>query len=115
MLRATYREHVLAEARHTVRMEGNHYFPPDSVSHDLLHKSRTRTLCPWKGIARYYDLRVDDDDESDVGWVYHHPSPVARRIKGHMAFSPGVLVEGEDEDAPPRFSARLRDVFGKRR
>ncbi|MGH3907069.1 MAG: DUF427 domain-containing protein [Pseudonocardiaceae bacterium] len=114
MLRATYRGHVLAETPRTVRLEGNHYFPPDSLRADLLDKSRTRTLCPWKGIARYYNLRLDDQVAADVGWVYHHPSPLARRIKDHMAFCPGVVIEGEPDQQPPRLSTRLRRLFGTR-
>lgn len=112
MLRATYRGHVLAEAPRTVRLEGNHYFPPDSLRDDLFDTSRTRTLCPWKGIARYYTLHLDDGIEPDVGWVYHHPSPLARRIKDHMAFGPAVVIEGEPDDKAPGLRTRLRGLFG---
>ncbi|WP_199432670.1 DUF427 domain-containing protein [Qaidamihabitans albus] len=42
---------VLAEAPHTVRIEGNHYFPPETVKQQQLSRSRMKTLCPWKGIA----------------------------------------------------------------
>jgi uncharacterized protein (DUF427 family) len=97
MLRATWNGQVLAEAPRTVRVEGNHYFPPESLRRECLVASATKTLCPWKGMARYYTVTTDDDVSPDAGWYYPHPSPLARRIKNHVAFGPGVRVEGERE------------------
>ncbi|TDD55240.1 DUF427 domain-containing protein [Saccharopolyspora elongata] len=106
MLRAIYRGKVLAEAPRTVRVEFNHYFPPDSVNREHLGESPTRTICPWKGIAHYYNLLTDDDVESDGAWYYPHPTLLARRIKGHVAFGVGVRIEGEPEDADDRASGK---------
>ncbi len=62
-----------------------------------LVRSRTRTLCPWKGLASYYDLTTGQVTRNDIAWYYPHPSPMARRIKYHVAFYPEVTVHGEPE------------------
>ncbi len=93
MITATFNGTVIAEAESTVMVEGNHYFPPDSSRREHLGDSRTRSLCPWKGIARYYDVVVDGIELSDAAWYYPHPSPFARRIRGHVAFWNGVEVQ----------------------
>lgn len=66
MLRAVYRGRVLAKAPRTVRLEGNHYFPPESLTEELFATSGTKTLCPWKGIAQYYNLTDGNDFVADV-------------------------------------------------
>lgn len=99
MVRAVWNGAVLAEAEDTVRLEGNHYFPPESVNREYYTASPTRTICPWKGVARYYNVVVDGEVNPDAGWYYPHPSPLARKIKNHVAFWHGVvLVEGRPEE-----------------
>lgn len=84
---------MLAEADTTVIVEGNHYFPPETVDFTRLRLTQARSLCVWKGVARYYDAVVDGDVNHSAGWTYRHPSPLARRIRDHVAFWNGVLVE----------------------
>lgn len=100
MLRAVWNGIVLAETPRTVRVEGNHYFPPGSVKTEYLAESRTKTLCPWKGLASYYNLTSDRGGALDIAWYYPHPSPLARRIRNHVAFYPEVRIEGEPEPRP---------------
>lgn len=100
MLRAVWNGAVLAEAPRTVRIEGNHYFPPESLNREYLSRSRLRSLCPWKGLASYYTVTVGDAVNRDAAWYYPHPSPLARRIRNHVAFWNGVRVEGEPEPDP---------------
>jgi uncharacterized protein (DUF427 family) len=100
MLRAVVNGIVLAEAAHTVRVEGTHYFPPESVNKQQLAKSRMKSLCPWKGIASYYHLAGYDETLRNIAWYYPHPSPLARRIKNHVAFNGLVTVEGHPEPQP---------------
>lgn len=100
MLRAVWNGIVLAEAPRTVRLEGTDYFPPGSVNRKYFAKSRTKTLCPWKGLASYYDVTAEHGTLTDVAWYYSHPSPLARRIKNHVAFYPEVTIEGEPERRP---------------
>ncbi len=101
MLRAVGNGTVIAEARRTVIVEGNHYFPPESLHRQYLTPSRTRSLCFWKGVARYYSLEAGGLTNPDAAWYYPKPSPLARKIKGHVAFWQGVRVEGTPEPEAP--------------
>lgn len=93
MVRAIYDGQVLAESDDTVVVEGNHYFPPDSLTPGVLLDSPTRTLCFWKGQATYHSLAVGEGVVPDAAWSYPQPWPLARRIAGHVAFGPQVRVE----------------------
>jgi uncharacterized protein (DUF427 family) len=99
MLRAIWNGAVIAEAPRTVRLEANHYFPPESVNREYLRNSKTTTICAWKGLARYYHVVVNGDVNPDAAWYYSKPSPLARKIKDHVAFWNGVIVEGKSEPA----------------
>lgn len=93
MTRAVWNGVVVAEAPRTVVVEGNHYFPPESVRREYLVDSPTRSLCFWKGMARYYTLEVDGIVLPDAAWYYPKPTFLARRIKNHVAFWGGVRIE----------------------
>lgn len=93
MYRAIWNGVVLAESDTTRRVEGNTYFPNDSVRWDYLTESTTHTICPWKGRASSYHVVVDGEACPDAAFVYPHPSPLARKIRGHVAFRGGVAVE----------------------
>jgi uncharacterized protein (DUF427 family) len=83
---------VVAKSGDTQRVEGNHYFPPDSVNWDLLERSDHTSFCPWKGQASYYDVVVDGRRLPAAAWTYETPSDAARHIKGYLAFWHGVKV-----------------------
>ena len=93
MARAIWNNAVLAESDATVVVEGNHYFPPDSIAPLYLRPSQTHTVCGWKGTASYYDLAVGSDVKADAAWYYPDPLPAAANIKGYVAFWKGVQVE----------------------
>jgi uncharacterized protein (DUF427 family) len=112
MTRAVWNGAVLAEAPRTVRVEGNHYFPPESVNREFFVDSPTTTLCPWKGLARYYTLTAGDAVNPDAAWYYPHPSPLASRIKNHVAFWNGVRIEGEPEGLRRGLRDRLPTWLG---
>lgn len=97
MLRAVWNGTVIAEAPRTVVVEGTRYFPPEALHREYVSESQSRSLCFWKGLARYYDVTVDGRTNPNAAWYYPHPSPLARRIKDHVAFSQGITVEGEPE------------------
>jgi uncharacterized protein (DUF427 family) len=97
MMRAVWHGAVIAEAPRTRVVEGNHYFPPESLREEYLSNSALRTLCPWKGVARYLTITVDGATNPRAAWYYPHPSPLARRIKNHVAFWYDVTVEGTQE------------------
>ncbi|MBT2419381.1 DUF427 domain-containing protein [Streptomyces sp. ISL-22] len=97
MMRAVWNGAVLAEAERTVVVEGNHYFPPESLHRDYFAESRTKSLCFWKGLARYYTITVDGQVNANAAWYYPHPTPLAKKIKNHVAFWNGVTVEAPPE------------------
>lgn len=89
---ATWNGTVIADSDNTVVVEGNHYFPPESVRTQYLKASTTTSRCPWKGLANYYSLFVDGKTNEDAAWYYPEPSDAAAAIKGHVAFWNGVQV-----------------------
>ena len=89
---ATWNGAVLAQSDETVVVEGNHYFPPDSVNRDLFEEVDQTSVCPWKGTASYYDVVVDGDRNAGAAWYYPQPKDAAAEIKDHVAFWKGVEV-----------------------
>jgi uncharacterized protein (DUF427 family) len=83
---------VVASAEQTTKLEGNHYFAPDTVTWDLLEPSSETSVCPWKGVATYYDVVVDGTRYPAAAWTYADPSQAAAHIKDHVAFWRGVKV-----------------------
>jgi len=94
MAKAVWNGAVIAESDATVVVEGNHYFPPESVQRAFLQPSEHHTVCPWKGTASYYHLEVDGKRNPDAAWYYPEPFDAAREIAGRIAFWKGVRVEG---------------------
>jgi uncharacterized protein (DUF427 family) len=90
--RAFVGDSVVAESDDTTEVEGNQYFPPQAVEWDLLESSEHTSVCPWKGVASYYDVIVDGRRLPAAAWTYKTPSPAARHIAGHVAFWRGVGV-----------------------
>jgi uncharacterized protein (DUF427 family) len=88
---ATWNDTVIADSDDTVVVEGNHYFPLDAVSAELL-PSDTHTVCPWKGTASYYSIKVGDSVNTDAAWFYPEPKDAATEIEGRVAFWHGVVV-----------------------
>lgn len=90
MVEARWNGTVIASSADTVVVEGNHYFPTDSVNAALLRPSKTTTLCPWKGTAHYYSLHVAGAENADAAWYYPDPKAKAENIRGRIAFWRGV-------------------------
>jgi uncharacterized protein (DUF427 family) len=82
----------LAESDETIVVEGNHYFPPDSIIREYFRESDKHTTCPWKGLASYYDVVVDGKVNKDAAWYYLTPKEAARQITAYVAFWKGVQV-----------------------
>lgn len=85
-MKAVLDDATLAESDDTVVVEGNHYFPPESLNEEYLESSDHTTMCPWKGEAQYYDVVVGDVRKEDVAWHYPDPSDAASEIEDHVAF-----------------------------
>jgi len=86
MIKVVYKDKVIAESNNTVQVEGNHYFPRDSVKAGSLEDSNLTTTCPWKGTAQYYHLNIDGEKIQDMVWYYPEPSDEAKSIKNMLAF-----------------------------
>ncbi len=93
MARAIWNGKVIAESVTFEIVEGNVYFPPESVVKEHLRPSATHTTCGWKGLASYYDVTVDGQTNRDAAWFYPTPKEAAKNITGHVAFWKGVTVE----------------------
>ena len=91
-MKATWNGEVIAESNDTVVVEGNHYFPIDSVKPGVLSDSATTSVCPWKGTASYYTVSAGGGQNADAAWYYPTPKDAAKEITGHVAFWKGVAV-----------------------
>ena len=95
-MKAVWNGVVIAESEKTIVVEGNHYFPPDSVNRECLENSTRQSTCPWKGQANYYSIRVDGKVNRDAAWYYPAPKPAAEQIKDY--------ARGEKPNSPRAFS-----------
>ena len=91
-MKAIWKGKVLAESDNTIVVEGNHYFPPDSIKPEFFEDSGTSSVCPWKGKASYKNIRINGDTNKDAAWFYPEPRPEAKQIAGYFAFWKGVDV-----------------------
>ncbi len=93
MARAIWNGVILAESDDTVVIEGNHYFPPESIDRQFFKPSDHTSICPWKGEAAYYHVEAGGEINQDAAWYYGDPKPAAAEIAGRIAFWKGVKVE----------------------
>ena len=93
MPKAVWNGTVIAESNDTIVVEGNHYFPPETINEEYFAPSQAHTMCPWKGVASYYDVVVDGEVNRGGAWYYPDPSAAAADIKDYVAFWRGVRVE----------------------
>jgi uncharacterized protein (DUF427 family) len=91
-VKAIWNETVLAESDRTTVVEGNHYFPPETINSEYFRTSETHTICGWKGTASYYTIVVDGKQNPDAAWYYPQTKDAAKNIEGYVAFWKGVEV-----------------------
>ncbi len=91
-MKAIWNNVKLAESDRTIVVEGNYYFPPDSVRKQYFTESATHTTCPWKGVASYLDIVVEGQTNADAAWYYPEPKEATSEIKNYVAFWKGVEV-----------------------
>lgn len=91
-MKATWNGEVIAESDDTIVIEGNHYFPENSVKEEFLCKSDHHTFCPWKGTASYYTLEVDGEKNENAAWYYPDAKEGAKQMENRVAFWKGVEV-----------------------
>ncbi|MEM6766297.1 MAG: DUF427 domain-containing protein [Bacteroidota bacterium] len=91
-MKAIWNGKVIAESDKTVVIEGNHYFPKESIKSEYFKNSNLNTTCPWKGLASYYSVEIDGELNEDAAWYYPEPKAAAAAIKDHIAFWRGVEI-----------------------
>lgn len=91
-MKAIWNGAVLAESDATIVVEGNHYFPADSINREYFAESPTQTICGWKGTASYYNVVVNGETNKDAAWFYPETKDAAKEIEGRVAFWKGVQV-----------------------
>jgi len=105
MYQAVWNDVVLAESEQTIRVEGNHYFPPQSLNSAYFADTSLTSQCAWKGTATYYTLTVDGQKNTNAAWKYPNPTPAAEKIRDYVAFSNGVRVVKVQQDGERRENA----------
>lgn len=93
MPKAIWNGTVIAESDRTEVVEGNHYFPPETIKQEYFKPSSKHSTCPWKGVASYYSIEVDNQVNQDAAWYYPETKSAAKNIEGYVAFWRGVKVE----------------------
>jgi len=91
-MKAVWKNNILAESGETIVIEGNHYFPPDSIKWENFEKTDHTTVCPWKGNAVYYNIKAGNEVNTNAAWSYPEPKEAAKEIAGYVAFYPSVEV-----------------------
>ena len=92
-MKAIWNGEVIAESNETIVIEGNHYFPHETINSAYFKKSGVNTSCPWKGTASYYTVEVNGNENPDAAWYYPEVSELAKDIKNYVAFWKGVKIE----------------------
>ncbi len=100
-MKATYSGATLAESEATIVVEGNHYFPAESLNRDHFRDCDQTTVCGWKGTANYYDVVVGEEVNAGAAWYYATPKEAAQEIAGYVAFWKGVEVTGTPTGSGP--------------
>ncbi len=91
-MKAIWNGQLIAESEDTKIIEGNHYFPADSINQEFYKQSETHTHCHWKGEASYYHIEVNGEVNEDAAWYYPEASNLAKNIEGYVAFWKGVEI-----------------------
>lgn len=92
-MKAIWNGQLLAESDETITIEGNQYFPADSIQSAYFKNSETHTTCHWKGVASYYTIEVNGEKNKDAAWYYPNTKDGAKQIEGYVAFWKGVEVK----------------------
>ena len=92
-MKAIWNNQVIAASYDIVVVEENPYFPLSSVNKQFLIESNTETICPWKGTASYFSIKIGDNINEDAAWYYKNPNEAAKEIENRIAFWKGVKVE----------------------
>lgn len=110
-MQAIWNGEVIAESDETIKLEGRHYFPLDSLKRQYFSSSSDASVCPWKGKASYLSIKVGDEVNESAAWTHKKPHPAAAEIAGYVAFWKGVKVRPSGGDKNGAI-ARFHSMFG---
>lgn len=96
-MKAIWHGKTIADTQDALMIEGNYYFPPESVSKEFLHPGSMIYPCYWKGLARYYHLQYADDTDKNAAWTYRRPTWLSKKImrrdfSNYIAFDSRVKI-----------------------
>ena len=91
-MKALWKGEVIAESDETIEIEGNQYFPPESIKKEFYTDSSRTSICPWKGKASYFNVVVSGEENKDAAWTYPEPKEAAAEIKDYVAFWKGIEI-----------------------
>ena len=92
LMKAVWNDVILAESGDIVTLEGNTYFPMDSLKKEYFDQSKSTSLCLWKGKASYFSVTVNGEINKNCAWYYPKPSFLAKKIKNRVAFWQDVQI-----------------------
>lgn len=79
-MKAVWHGHTIAESNDPLLIEGNYYFPPESVDKEYLKPSKLIYLCYWKGLARYKHVGKGENMDKSAAWYYKKPTRLSKKI-----------------------------------
>ena len=91
-MKAIWNDTIIAESEETIKIEGNQYFPPESIKKEYFHESNNTSRCIWKGKAKYLSVTIDGKTNQDCAWFYPKPSFLTKKITGYIAFWNDVQI-----------------------
>ena len=91
-MKAIWNNEVIAASEQTIILEGNHYFPPESIYKSFFLTASFHTICPFKGEASYFSINVNGQLNEDAAWYYPNPNSNYQQIKNYVAFWKGVKI-----------------------
>ena len=93
IMKAIWKNTIIAQSDDTIVIEGNHYFPRTSIVEEHFQGSNTHSVCPWKGTASYFSIKIEGEENKDAAWYYPEASKLAEKFEGYVAFWKGVVIE----------------------
>ncbi|HSD64330.1 MAG TPA: DUF427 domain-containing protein [Ignavibacteriaceae bacterium] len=93
MAKAIWNGEIIAESKKVKNVNGNTFFPPDSVKKEFLKKSYTKHIDVEIGTANYYNIKVGDTINWNGAWYYADLRNNKLKIDGFITFSSAVKIQ----------------------
>ena len=83
---------INAKVMYETRLKPTIYFPAKDIMVDLSDQTDLQTFCPFKGTARYRDMKLEGQTIDNAVWSYDNALPESRGIQGHIGFMPDADI-----------------------